>query len=72
MEAALVKDMSTNFERELLEKIRSVLPQHALVSLDSLTANLLREGILRVPSSTLRGGTNEVLKGMIARQLGMR
>jgi len=33
---------------------------------------LLREGVLRVPSSTLRGGTNEVLKGMIARQLGIR
>jgi hypothetical protein len=32
----------------------------------------MREAILRVPSSTLRGGTNEVLKGMIVRQLGLR
>lgn len=72
MEAALVKDMSTNFERELLEKLRKVLPQNILASSEGLLPALLREGILRVPSSTLRGGTNEVLKGMIARQLGMR
>lgn len=72
MEAALVKDMSTNFERELLEKLRRVLPQNILATSEGLLPGLLRDGILRVPSSTLRGGTNEVLKGMIARQLGMR
>ncbi|MBQ0799344.1 MAG: acyl-CoA dehydrogenase family protein [Porticoccaceae bacterium] len=72
MEAALVKDMSTNFERELLEKLRKVLPQNILATSEGLLPGLLRDGILRVPSSTLRGGTNEVLKGMIARQLGMR
>lgn len=72
MEAALVKDMSTNFERELLEKLRKVLPQNILATSEGLLPGLLRDGILRVPSSTLRGGTNEILKGMIARQLGMR
>lgn len=72
MEAALVKDMSTNFERELLEKLRKVLPQNILAASEGLLPGLLGDGILRVPSSTLRGGTNEVLKGMIARQLGMR
>ena len=72
MEAALVKDMSTNFERELLEKLRKVLPQNILAASEGLLPGLLSDGILRVPSSTLRGGTNEVLKGMIARQLGMR
>ncbi len=72
MEAALVKDMSTNFERELLEKLRRILPQNVLFSSAGLLPTLLREGVLRVPSSTLRGGTNEVLKGMIARQLGIR
>lgn len=72
MEAALVKDMATRFERELLEKLRSILPQNLLASSDGLLPALLRDGILRVPSSTLRGGTNEVLKGMIARQLGLR
>jgi len=25
-----------------------------------------------VPSSTIRGGTNEVLRGIVARQLGLR
>lgn len=72
MEAALVKDGATLFERQLLEKLRSILPQHILASSNGLLPVVLRDGILRVPSSTLRGGTNEVLKGMIARQLGMR
>ena len=72
MEAALVKDVATRFEREMLEKLRSILPAHILAASNGLLPTLLREGILRVPSSTLRGGTNEVLKGMIARQLGMR
>lgn len=72
MEAALVKDMATRFERELLEKLRGILPQNLLASSAGLLPALLRDGILRVPSSTLRGGTNEVLKGMIARQLGLR
>lgn len=71
-EAALVKDMATNFERELLEKLRRILPENTIASSEGLLPVLLRDGILRVPSSTLRGGTNEVLKGMIARQLGMR
>ncbi len=72
MEAALVKDMATRFERELLEKLRGILPQNLLVANDGLLPALLRDGVLRVPSSTLRGGTNEVLKGMVARQLGLR
>ena len=72
MEAALVKDTSTNFEREMLEKLRRILPQNILASSEGLLPALLRDSILRVPSSTLRGGTNEILKSMIVRQLGMR
>lgn len=71
MEAAQVKDLGTRFERELLEKLRRVLPDDVLAASEGLLPSLLRNGILRVPSSTLRGGTNEVLKGMIARQLGI-
>jgi len=72
MEAALVKEMSTRFEREVLEQLRVVVPQDALRASPGLLPVLLRDAILRVPSSTLRGGTNEILKGMIARQLGLR
>ncbi|MGB5097275.1 MAG: acyl-CoA dehydrogenase family protein, partial [Porticoccaceae bacterium] len=71
-EAALVKDMATRFERELIEQLRVVLPEAVLLSSSGVLPRLMREAILRVPSSTLRGGTNEVLKGMIVRQLGLR
>lgn len=71
-EAALVKDMATRFERELIEQLRVVLPDEVLLESSGVLPRLVREAILRVPSSTLRGGTNEVLKGMIVRQLGLR
>ncbi len=71
-EAALVKDMATRFERELIEQLRVVLPESVLLGSSGVLPRLMREAILRVPSSTLRGGTNEVLKGMIVRQLGLR
>ena len=34
--------------------------------------NLLSDSLLRQPSFTLRGGTNEVLKGIVARGMGLR
>jgi hypothetical protein len=33
---------------------------------------LLAEAVLHAPSFTLRGGTREILRGIIARGLGLR
>ena len=33
---------------------------------------ILNIGVLRSPPNTLRGGTTEVMRGIIARQLGLR
>ena len=38
---------------------------------DGLTP-LLRDAVLHLPSNTLRGGTTEILRGIIARDMGMR
>jgi acyl-CoA dehydrogenase len=35
-------------------------------------AQALEECVLHAPSFTLRGGTREILRGMIARGLGLR
>jgi alkylation response protein AidB-like acyl-CoA dehydrogenase len=71
-EAALVKEVGTRFERELIEGVRAVAPSQPSTQSMSAYHSTLRDGILHIPSSTIRGGTNEVLKGIVARQLGLR
>ena len=72
VEAALTKDLGTAFEREIPE-IARLLAQCAPEqgSADRFSA-LLGEAILAAPSFTLRGGTREILRGIIARGLGLR
>jgi alkylation response protein AidB-like acyl-CoA dehydrogenase len=72
VEAALVKDLGTAFESTLLNDIRQLLPTEPIGQSSDAFARTMAEGLLRVPSSTIRGGTNEVLRGIVARQLGLR
>jgi len=72
VEAALVKDLGTKFESTLLNDVRQLMPTEPVGQSTDVYARTLAEGMLRVPSSTIRGGTNEVLRGIVARQLGLR
>lgn len=72
VEAALVKDLGTEFEQML-----PVLVADALVATPSANIPpLLRKTLAYIsqisPSFSLRGGTREILRGMIARGLGLR
>jgi alkylation response protein AidB-like acyl-CoA dehydrogenase len=70
--AALVKDVGTTFEGDVIEEIRRVVDVvPALDSPDPL-ARALAEAQLHQPGFTLRGGTNEILRGIVARGLGLR
>lgn len=73
VEAALVKDVGTSFERDVPEVARRLVPVEASFDegADTFTATLA-DVMLRAPSFTLRGGTREVLRGVIARGLGLR
>jgi alkylation response protein AidB-like acyl-CoA dehydrogenase len=72
-EAALVKDVGTAFERELPEVARRLVPVEAsLDAADDRFAQTLGEVTLHAPSYTIRGGTREILRGIIARGLGLR
>lgn len=73
-EAALVKELGTQFEREIPDTARQLVP-------DSVRADLaendpfeqaLRYTTLYAPALTIRGGTVEILRGIIAKSLGMR
>ena len=71
-EAALVKDVGTRYEKDLLEVVRPLLPSRPQGQSYDAYGSVLRGGILQAPSFSLRGGTNEVLRGIVARELGLR
>ena len=70
--AALVKDVGTTFEADVADEIRKVV--EVTVSLESPDplGRALAEAQLHAPGYTLRGGTNEILRGIVARGLGLR
>lgn len=67
-EAALVKDLGTQLEREIGETARDLVPPGSNAVFDQLVA----DAVLSAPGFTLRGGTNEILRGIVARELGVR
>ena len=72
--AALVKDVGTRLESEIIEVAR-MLTATPGVEPDpegSGMAGLLAQAVLHAPGFTLRGGTNEILRGIVARGLGLR
>ena len=71
VEASLVKDLGTSFEQELPLAIADDLASHD----DLVDPDLMRAltYVTRVaPSFSLRGGTREILRGIIARGMGLR
>jgi alkylation response protein AidB-like acyl-CoA dehydrogenase len=70
--AAIVKDLGAGFEQELPEIARTLIDQapDARATLDVLA--VLGHLTLNAPSFSLRGGTREILRGIIARGLGLR
>ncbi len=75
VEAAIVKDLGNRFEREVIETARMILPMQPAGPVganQSDFAATIAEAILRLPSFTLRGGTTEIMRSIIARGLGLR
>jgi len=69
--AALVKDLGSRFEGDVVETVRRVTGVEPRRGAEGL-AGLLADGVLHAPAFTLRGGTNEVLRSVVARGLGVR
>lgn len=70
--AALVKDLGTRFENEIVDAARLLVDIPPDPGAESGFARLLAEAVLHAPGFTLRGGTNEVLRGIVARGMGLR
>ena len=72
LEAALVKELGTTLEQSIPElAIRHLGDAEAAHAADDL-ARVLHDTTLLAQSFSLRGGTREILRGMIARGLGLR
>jgi acyl-CoA dehydrogenase len=68
--AAIVKDLGTQFEGSLIDVVRMMAgTEPDLGSLHRLP-RMLAEAVLHSPGFTLRGGTNEILRGIVAKAVG--
>ncbi|RSN72108.1 acyl-CoA dehydrogenase family protein [Actinomadura sp. WAC 06369] len=71
LEAALVKDLGTAFEGEVVDVVRRHAAQDAGAPPDGFAA-MLAKAALHVPAFTLRGGTNEILRTIVAKGMAGR
>src|ERR1700739_3847861 len=74
-EAPAVEDLGTNWEQALPNKVRLLAPpagDSTPDSNDDRFEEALRHTTLIAPKLTIQGGTREVLRGIIARGLGLR
>lgn len=71
VEAALVKDLGTEFEQAIPAAIAEILAAPGTIPPGPLMRTLAYTAAM-APSFSLRGGTREILRGMIARGMGLR
>lgn len=72
-QAALVKDLGTRFEQSSVDVLGEILEYVDVPApLRSAFSEMLDQSILHRPMFTLRGGTNEILRGVVARAIGLR
>jgi acyl-CoA dehydrogenase len=70
--AAVVKDLGTRFENEVIDAARLLVSVPPDPGAERGYARLLADAVLHAPGFTLRGGTNEILRGIVARAMGLR
>jgi len=72
LQAALVKDLGTTLEQEIPEIARQLVDEEPDKDSTRDFVTVLAQTMMNAPSFTLRGGTREILRGIIARGLGLR
>ncbi len=72
LQAALVKDLGALVEQEIPEIARQLVDAEPDASSTRDFAAVLAHTMMHAPSFSLRGGAREILRGIIARGLGLR
>lgn len=68
-ESALVKELGTRFEQQVLDAVWDLVDCEPALGRGSEFERLLSASILMAPSYTIRGGTNEILRSVASRAL---
>jgi acyl-CoA dehydrogenase len=68
--AAIVKDLGTQFEGSLIDAVRIMVGVEPDLGSLTVLPRMLAEAVLHSPGFTLRGGTNEILRGIVAKAVG--
>jgi len=73
LESSIVKDLGTNWEQQLPARARELATFAAIspTNADALD-DVMDYAALQAPKFTIQGGTTEILRGIIARGLGLR
>nr|WP_255592911.1 acyl-CoA dehydrogenase family protein [Bordetella sp. BOR01] len=72
LHAVLVKDLGTEFERDVAEWIAAHLGSESGTLADAELTRTLAYITRISPTFSLRGGTRHILRGIVARELGLR
>jgi alkylation response protein AidB-like acyl-CoA dehydrogenase len=72
LEAAVVKDLGNSFEQDLPRRVQANADTGLALADETPLARVLTLLLQTSPSFSLRGGTREILRGIIARGLGLR
>lgn len=72
LRASVVKDLGATFEQDVPELIRNLVDIEPDPSSDNPFTVALARTLLYAPSFSIRGGTREILRGIIARAMGVR
>ena len=72
LEAAIVKDLGAAFEQDLPPLIQAALLDSGDGTCDTAQKEILEYLLLFSPAFSLRGGTREILRGIISKEIGLR
>ncbi|RYF52702.1 MAG: acyl-CoA dehydrogenase, partial [Comamonadaceae bacterium] len=72
VEASLVKDLGTELEQDIALRIAADLARHPDRPVPAALLETVAYLLQVYPTFSLRGGTREILRGIIARGLGLR
>jgi alkylation response protein AidB-like acyl-CoA dehydrogenase len=71
-EAAVVKDLGTRYEQDLPNVARALFPAEPELGAAEAYVAMLASAVMNAPRLSIQGGTREILRGIIARGLGLR
>lgn len=72
VEAAIAKDLGTHFEKSMPDLVELLVDEMQPDQFDEEFVAILRYSRRNAPTITVKGGAREILRGIIARDLGLR